>query len=299
MTLADRWDRHPRNIATSAVALMFTTAVVAACSGDTGTRANIPTTTESPVGVATASPPTAATGLPTDVTPTLTATDSTGVTDTPVPEPTEIVTASSTPLVRVAGEPRWWIDQFSGGNTDEGHLYFGVTIENLSESVVWVGVSFRAYRANGTPFPGCTAIGGEGPGVSDTISPHQRAVLRCSRTIVDTDTTGLQITAKLWDVAELETKPETFQVLNVEANLARQRRKGAYEPHALIRSATGDEEEVVVIFRFYSEDGTQVGTCESDVVDLEPTVDQRVGCFFPLLLDSGDAQPVAVRAGAN
>ncbi len=95
--------------------------------------------------------------------------------------------------VEFLNEPNWWIVPRAPGygNTEDGDLYFGAMVENPTSSIIRVGVSFRAYEDDGTPFPGCQMSGGEGPGVTTTIAPYETASITCSRTIVPRTLDGL------------------------------------------------------------------------------------------------------------
>lgn len=70
-----------------------------------------------------------------------------------------------------------------------------------------------------------------------------------------------------------------------------------YDVTALVGVPRGtDDIEATLLFRFYAADGAQVGTCESNRLVIEPEVNQRVTCAFPLLLDTHGPQPVLVQA---
>ncbi len=209
--------------------------------------------------------------------------------------------AAGTGKVRLSGEPRWWIVPFAPGwgNTEEGHLYFGALVENPTTATIRVGVSFRAYEADGTPFPGCNAPLGEGPGVATTIAPRETALLTCTRTIVPRTLDGLQVTARLWDVMPLRSPPAAFEVMETDFAPVPELSspmETTYEASALVRAAGSDDTEVALLFRFYDEQGVQVGTCESASAAVEPEVKQRITCSFPLILDSGSPQPIRVQA---
>jgi hypothetical protein len=205
--------------------------------------------------------------------------------------------------VGVVGEPSWWIVPFASGygNTDEGQLYFGALVENPTNATIYVGASFRAYEADGTPFPGCHMPSSEGPGVSTTIAPGETALLTCSRTIVPRTLDGLQVTARLWDIQPVAIPPLDIAVTEADfAPLPEQSTpmETTYNASALVHAAGNQDTDARLLFRFYDEQGVQVGTCESDAVTIEPEVEQRVGCSFPLRLDTVSPQPVDVRVEA-
>lgn len=206
-------------------------------------------------------------------------------------------------IVQLTEDPAWWIVPFvpGWGNTDEGHLYFGTRVKNSTRETVLVGVSFRAYRADGTPFPGCGAPFGDGPGVTTTIAPGETALLTCTRTIAPRTLDGLQVTVRLWDSQPLRSSASAFEV--IEADVApipdqSSPMETSYGASALVRATTDRDTDVTLLFRFYDEDDVQVGTCESNPVTIEPEVDQRVECSSPFLLDTVSPQPVRVSVEA-
>lgn len=204
------------------------------------------------------------------------------------------------PEVRLVSEPNWWIVPRAPGygNTEEGNLYFGALVENPTSSIMYVGVSFRAYEADGTPFPGCQAPGGEGPGITTTIAPYETAFMTCSRTIVPNTLDGLQVTAQLWDVAPLSQSLQDFEVIEAGFDPAldvSSPMETVYDAFALIRVAGDRDVETSFLFRFYDDQGVQVGTCESNIVTIEPNIEQRVTCDFPLIVDTVSLQPVRMQ----
>lgn len=203
-------------------------------------------------------------------------------------------------VVGLVGEPRWWIVPFAPGygNIEDGDLYFGTLVKNPTSATVAVGVSFRAYEADGTPFYGCQMPGGDGPGVQTTIAPGETALLSCNRTIVPRTLEGLQVTARLWDGRPLQSLPARFKV--VESDFAPVQDQSSpmetvYEASALIHATTNRDTDVALLFQFYDEQRVQVGTCESNPTTVEPEVELRVGCSFPFILDTVSPQPVSVR----
>lgn len=205
--------------------------------------------------------------------------------------------------VGFVGEPSWWIVPFAPGwgNTDDGRVYFGILAENPTSTTVRVGISFRAYEVDGSPFPGCQMPGGEGPGETESIAPGDTALIRCSRTIAPNTLTGLQVTAQLWDVTPLLNSGTMVDVLETGFDSAEELSspmETVYEPFALVRATGSGDAEASFLFRFYDDDGTQVGTCESNTVLIEPEIGQRVECSLPLTLDTVSAQPVRVQVEA-
>lgn len=213
---------------------------------------------------------------------------------------TTVAVEQETNDVRMVEQPSWWVVPFAPGygNTNEGHLYFGVLVENRTNATVNAGVSFRAYRDDGTPFPGCSGPVGDGSGVSTTIAPGETAFITCTRSVSPRTLTGLQVTARLWDVQPLPSRSATFLV--VDTNFAAVPEQSSpmetsYDAAALVRPIDNHDTDVTLLFRFYDDQGVQVGTCDSTTATVEPEVAQKVSCSFPLTVDTTSAQPVRVR----
>ncbi len=201
------------------------------------------------------------------------------------------------PDVRLVGPPTWWIVPFKEGNTAEGKLYFGATVENRSDVVAAVGLSFQSYTAEGARYEGCYEMGGGGPGVYDEVPPRGRAFLMCQRSIVPVDRAGLQVTTRMWDVRPVTVRATAARVVGSGLEVAEEYLDAtAYDAFALVRGPGGRDVELRVVFRFLAEDGTQVATCESDDVTVEPEVAQRVTCSSTATVVPGMERPVRVRA---
>jgi hypothetical protein len=253
-----------------------------------------------PFALGTAAPP--STSIPTATTrplmPTLTPTR------LPSPTPRPQPTAPAVVSVRQIGAPRWWVVPFQPGygNTEEGFLYFGVTVENSTDRTVSVGVSFTSYAADGTQATGCYAPGGDGPGVTETIAPRETALITCKRSIVPRATSGLQVTTRLWDIRALPAPPPAYDVTQVSFTKGALGSGGsspmetAFTASALVQARGGGDTTVRLIFRFYSDQRVQVATCELGGVRIEPEVARRVACPLPVLVDTVRPQPVTVRA---
>lgn len=204
--------------------------------------------------------------------------------------------------VYLANEPQWWIVPFAEGygNTEDGYLHFGVLVTNATDSPVDVGVSFRSYEADGTEFYGCVMpVTGEGPGVTVNIAPSETAWVTCQRTIAPRSLAGLQITARLWDIFPLQSPAESFEI--IETGFAADPEYSdpmttTYDAFALIRAIGTRDTEVSLLFRFYDDQGIQVGYCQAYPITVEPEVAQRTTCSFPLLLDTASPQPIRVEA---
>ena len=201
------------------------------------------------------------------------------------------------PDVRLVGPPTWWIVPFREGNTEEGKLYFGATVENRSDMAASVGLSFQSYTPEGTRFEGCYEMGGGGPGVYVEVAPRERAFLVCNRSIVPVSRTGLQVTTRLWDLRPVASEPTQAAAVETGIRVAEEYLDAiAYDGFARVRSLSGRDVEVSALLRFYAEDGTQVATCESRDVTIEPEVVQRVTCADPVLIVPGVPRPERVRA---
>lgn len=210
-------------------------------------------------------------------------------------------TRTDTSDVALVGKPDWWIVPRAPGwgNTDDGTLYFGALVSNPTERIVKVGVSWRAYEADGTPFSGCQLPGGDGPGVTTTIAPGETAYLRCFRILVPNALQGLQVTSQLWIEDSFQTRPADFEIIESSLEILTDLSSPmdtTYDVNVLVSVPAESDVETTLIFRFYTADGIQVGTCESGRLVIEPDVNQRINCAFPLLLDSQGLQPTTVRA---
>jgi hypothetical protein len=281
--------RSDQSVATATRHRTSVPTATAATATTVMTPTSEPSATPSPSTTpeATSTPPPAATAPPT----------STATTYVPPATPSPAM-----PIIAEVEAPSWWVVPFEPGwgNPDEGRLYFGIGLENRSDSQVSVGVSFNAYEADGTPFPGCFAPGGEGPGVTADIAPHETALVKCWRSIVPRTLGGLQVTARLWDIMPLVDTPAPVEVVEsgFEIQLSSPMQT-LYEPYALVRSLAADDVRVQLLFRFYSDQGVQIDTCESTDVTIEAEVAQRVSCFVPILVDTVSPQPVSVRVEAR
>ena len=203
------------------------------------------------------------------------------------------------PNVTMVGTPRWWIVPRQEGNTSEGRLYFGAVLQNNLDVAVKVGLSFQAYIADGTRYSGCYSPGGGGPGVTEEIAPHEKALLVCNRSIVPRDMKDLQVTIRLWDAQVIKNNNPNAQI--VESGLLKltnlfEKESSEYDAFARVKTLTSRDTNVYVLIRFYSEDGIQVATCESqnDLVEAEVTL--RMTCGVHVFVDAGSPKPKTVRA---
>ena len=205
----------------------------------------------------------------------------------------------SQPDVSMIGAPKWWIVPHQEGNTSEGYLYFGAILQNNSDVAVKAGLSFQSYLADGTKFEGCYSPGGGGPGVTQEIAAHEKALLVCNRATVRRDLKNLQVTSRLWDVYQVRKNIPGAKV--VESGLTKpdwglDKQESKYDAFARVQTLGKSDIKVRVLFRFYSEDGIQVATCESDDVSLEHEVVLKVTCDLSVFVDAGSPQPKSVRA---
>jgi len=203
--------------------------------------------------------------------------------------------------VQMLGDPQWWVVPFAEGygGPANGYLYFGVLVRNTTDAMVSVGVSFRSYSSDGTPFPGCSApVFGEGAGVTTTIAPRETAWITCQRSIVPSTLQGLQLTARMWDIAPLQESPlvvvASDQRISAIGNSSSPMQT-AYNGTALIRTMDNHDQTAVLLFRFYDDNGIQLGTCDTQTFTVEPEVAQRVSFSFPVFVDASSPQPVELR----
>lgn len=206
---------------------------------------------------------------------------------------------TSAPKVILIGEPKWWIVPNQEGNTNEGKLYFGAVLQNNSDFPVKAGLSFQSYLPDGTKYEGCYLPGGSGPGVTEEIAPHEKALLVCNRATVKRDLKNLQVTSRLWDVSAIGQNSPKANVVEtglLKLDWAIDKEHGQYNAFARVRVLSSRDTKIRILFRFYSEDGIQVATCESDDVLIEPEVILRTTCFSSIFVDFGSPQPKTVRA---
>lgn len=206
---------------------------------------------------------------------------------------------SQAAVVGLVGEPRWWIVPFAPGwgTPEKGRVYLGVLVENPTDATVLVGVNFRAYEADGTPFPEFHVSSSELPDASVSIAPDETAMIRVSLTNAPATLAGLQVTARLVDVVPLPDSDAPIDVLEVGFDSVEELSspmETTYAPFALVQATGLGDVEAGFLFRFYDDQSVQVGTCESYPVTVEPEIGQRVECSSPLLLDTGSQQPVSV-----
>ncbi len=184
---------------------------------------------------------------------------------------------------------KWWLVPFTEGNTQEGKLYFGALLENLTNRRLIVVITFRAYKADGTPFDACSN------GVSVDIAPHEKALAVCHRSIVSRSTRDLQITSRITYI-----KPLVAPSLNatvIRSGLITKEsdsQSSIYEAFALVKAQGNHGAQPELLFRFYDKNSIQVGTSESHTIDLEPEVSQKV-TSLSLIVDAGSPQPQRVR----
>lgn len=194
-------------------------------------------------------------------------------------------------LVRV-GTPIWWLGQVES-NASQGRLYFATTVENVTPGPIHAELSFRSYLANGERFAGCESVYTE-------IAPRERALLTCNRSIVERDKVeGLQVTTRVREVRRI-TPPRPVAAQAIETGLEREADyidSSDFQAFARVRTTGSADVEAVVHFGFYAEDGTQVATCKSGTVTVEPEVAIRVNCWATgVSVPKGAPQPVRVRA---
>jgi hypothetical protein len=198
-------------------------------------------------------------------------------------------TRSAPSPIRQIESAKWWIVPLTEGNTQEGKLYFGAVLENLSDRRLILIITFRAYKADGTPFDACS------DGISVDIAPHEKALAVCSRSIVPRSVKDLQITSRITYLKPLIASPLNAVVM--KSGLITKdsdSRSSIYEAFTLIKAQGNRDIQTGLLFRFYDENNIQIGTSESHTVVLEPEVAQKVSSLS-LIVDAGSPQPKLVR----
>jgi hypothetical protein len=208
--------------------------------------------------------------------------------------------------VRLAGEPEFWVipNAPGYGNTDRGRLRFGVLVENCSlHDTLAANVIFRSYDSDGTPYADCSRITplDLGAGAADNIAPGETAWVTCEVGSESLTLRDLQVSARIREAIprQLATSVDyevTAPDFAPDAETSDPMVTG-YAPSALVRSTLDEYDTLAqLLFRFYDDRGVQVGTCESDVVIVEPGISRKVTCFSPIRIDAVSPQPTRVEA---
>ncbi len=210
--------------------------------------------------------------------------------------------------VQLAGEPEFWVvpNAPGYGNTDRGRLRFGVLVENCSlDETFAANVLFRSYDPTGTPYRDCSRITplDLGAGAAANIAPGETAWVTCEVGSESLTLQSLQVSARIREaVPRQEATSVDYEI--TEADFAPDPETSSpmetgYVPSAHIDSALDEYDTLAqLLFRFYDQRGVQVGTCESDVVIVEPDISRRVTCFSPIRIDAMSPQPTRVEAVA-
>jgi hypothetical protein len=199
--------------------------------------------------------------------------------------------------VEFVGPARWWIEPVDQDQPIDGHLYFEVVVQNLSTRELTVGVSFRAYLADGTPYPGCFGPGGAG--ASTNVRPGEKAALFCTRTIAPLTLKSLQVTSRIEQAAPVEAigapavHPSDVTLSNARADLYG---KNSYTASTLLHLSGGKDIPTYVLFRFYDADDIQLETCTSGGVLVQPEIALKATCSGPVILPAAIARPSKVTA---
>jgi hypothetical protein len=159
--------------------------------------------------------------------------------------------------------------------------------------MVRVGLSFQSYLADGTSYEGCHF-----PLVTTEIKPREKASLMCNKAIVPLTLKDLQITARIRETGVVALKGPKAALVDsglVNASTALDKEMKAYGAFARVKTLTGRDIRALVLFRFYDAEGTQVATCKSGDVLIEPEVVLKTTCLSPVLLDAISPQPKTVR----
>lgn len=184
------------------------------------------------------------------------------------------------PFLRVVEGPKYRVEAFKEGNTKEGHLYFEVVLENVTNYIVKAGASFTLYLKDGTRHSGCYAPGGNGAGVYFSVAPREKVLVQCSRSIVPVDLPGDKVTMRLWDYRRF-SKPRSAPVEIIETGLTPAKEeymKGYLDAFVRLRSLAKTDIKVHPVFRYYDADNIQVGECEPGAVKLESEVVLKTSC---------------------
>jgi hypothetical protein len=199
-------------------------------------------------------------------------------------------------LLRVAEGPSFRVEALKSGNTREGHQFFEVVLENITDDCVSGGVSFSSYLPDGTKHYGCDAPGGVGAGEYFTVAPREKVRVQCSRSIVPVDI-RLQVTMRLHGVRTYKS-PQTSSIVAVADQGVKLVEKGVdydtYEAWALLEAKR--DSRVSYKFRLYDEDGIQVAEHAEDGIlaaPAEPEVKRRVK--WSTLISRGSKKPVSAR----
>jgi len=208
--------------------------------------------------------------------------------------------------VRLAGEPEFWVipNAPGYGNPDRGRLRFGVLVENCSlHDTLAANVIFRSYDPDGTPYADCSRITplDLGAGAAANIVPGETAWVTCEVGSESLTLRDLQVSARIREAIprQLATSVDyevTAPDFAPDAETSDPMVTG-YAPSALVRSTLDEYDTLAqLLFRFYDDRGVQVGTCESDVVIVEPGISRKVTCFSPIRIDVVSPQPTRVEA---
>lgn len=209
---------------------------------------------------------------------------------------------SCSPEVQLVGEPAsWTIPNAAGyGEADGARLWFGVLIENCSRSdAIGVDVLFRSYKPDGTPYTSCS--GWTASNAGKNIAPGEMAWVTCDAGGALRSLSSLQLSARIRaSQPEEQAGNVDYEVVAAEFEAdedGSNPMEARYVPSALVSSTLEDRDTLaLLLFRFYDEQGVQVGTCESDVVIVEPDIARRVTCSIPPRMDTTSPQPERVAA---
>lgn len=181
------------------------------------------------------------------------------------------------PSAEFIGKPFYWIVAKKEGNQGEGHLFFGVIVENRTEKLLYVGVNFQSYLEDGTKYEGCYGIGGAGASVE--ILPKERAKVVCSGATVPKNIGSLQITSRIGYVDEHSNNKLAVDIVEQGTFVDDRDFVGKNTVlFAKLRSRYKEDRKIRVVFRFYDENGVQIGGCESRDQEIQPEVMLKVTC---------------------
>lgn len=224
----------------------------------------------------------------------------------PAESPSTNAVASCSLGVRLVGQPKFWVvpNAPGYGSTSSGHLWFGVFVANCSPKDAFAAdLVFRSYTSDGTPYTDCSRLSplDLGGGAAADIAPGETAWVTCEAGIASRTLQDLQISARIWDAWPVQHAANVdYKVVQTkfgrDAEFTDPMGTG-YMPSALVRSTLSEDDTLaLLLFRFYDSQGVQVGTCESNIVVLEPGISRQVPCQLPITIDVQSPQPQRVVA---
>jgi hypothetical protein len=186
------------------------------------------------------------------------------------------------------GTPTWWSDSPHSDSDPYRTLRFGITLSNVSDSILYARASFKGYLPDGN-IVACSE-----PWSQATILANETAYVGCDgEPSVHADTMLDQVTFRL-EIEPYYASSPAYEVTQAP-NLTKDS-FGAYHADTRIRAVQSDLRSAMVLFRFYDAGGMQVATCDSETVwDLEPEASRRIACTLGVRSPEPDPQIAEVR----